>query len=289
MKLVTYNIQFGRGRDEIVDLERIAGEIDGADIIALQEVDRHFDRSGDVDQVARLASLFPHMHAEYGAGVNLPMDRVDGDGRVEHRRRQFGNLTLSRYPMRYVRHHLLPKQASTGPISIQRSALECVVDTPAGLLRLVNTHLSHLSGVDRAPQVERLLAIHQQAVDEGEPVCGAVDGTYWALRPELPAPPARTVMMGDFNLAPDEAEYDRLVGPWSPYGGRMTHPAGFVDAWVAAGHDVDGGATAELRGVPVRIDYQFVSTALAAAIVDCHVDDTAVGSDHQPVWLELSG
>jgi len=35
MKIVTYNIQFGLGKDEQFDLERIAGEISGAYIIVL--------------------------------------------------------------------------------------------------------------------------------------------------------------------------------------------------------------------------------------------------------------
>ncbi len=50
MKIVTYNIQFGLGKDGHFDLERVAGEVDGADIIALQEVERNWERSGYVDQ-----------------------------------------------------------------------------------------------------------------------------------------------------------------------------------------------------------------------------------------------
>jgi len=42
MKIVTYNIQWGRGRDGEIDLDRIARTKQGADIIALQEVERHW-------------------------------------------------------------------------------------------------------------------------------------------------------------------------------------------------------------------------------------------------------
>lgn len=287
MKLVTYNIQFGRGRDEIIDLERIAREVTGADIIALQEVDRHFPRSGDVDQVAVFTSLFPRHHAEYGPGLNLAADAIAADGTVVHRRRQFGNLTLSHYPIRYVRHHLLPKYASTGPISIQRSALECVIDTPIGPLRVINTHLTHLSGATRAPQIERLKRIHRDARLEGAPVCGDMDRSYWRLDEPLPAPPDATIMMGDFNLEPGSEEYDMIVGPSSDYGGRINNPEYFADAWVAAGHDEGGGVSGDIHGRPVRIDYMFLSPALTPRIVDCRIDDGAVGSDHQPVWLEL--
>lgn len=47
MRIVTYNIQFSRGKDRNYDLERIARTVEGADIIGLQEVERnwpHLDR-----------------------------------------------------------------------------------------------------------------------------------------------------------------------------------------------------------------------------------------------------
>jgi endonuclease/exonuclease/phosphatase family metal-dependent hydrolase len=52
MRLVTYNIQFGQGKDGRFDLERIAREVEGADVIAMQEVERYGKRSDLVDQVA---------------------------------------------------------------------------------------------------------------------------------------------------------------------------------------------------------------------------------------------
>jgi endonuclease/exonuclease/phosphatase family metal-dependent hydrolase len=189
--------------------------------------------------------------------------------------------------MRYIRHHLLPKYASTGPVSIQRSALECILDTPLGLLRVVNTHLTHLSGETRAPQIERLKRIHRDARLEGEPICGDLGETYWELDERLPKPPLHTIMMGDFNLQPDSDGYAAIVGPYSEYGGRVTNPELFADAWTAAGHEESQGVTADVRGRPARIDYLFVSPALVPGIVDCRIDSQAEGSDHQPVWLEL--
>ena len=50
MKLVTYNIRFGLGTDQKIDLERIADTVKNADIIALQEVERNWQRSGMTDQ-----------------------------------------------------------------------------------------------------------------------------------------------------------------------------------------------------------------------------------------------
>ena len=46
MKLVSYNIRFGLGLDQQIDLERIADTVKDADIIALQEVERFWKHSG---------------------------------------------------------------------------------------------------------------------------------------------------------------------------------------------------------------------------------------------------
>jgi len=57
MKLVSYNIQYGKGKDGRFDLGRIAAVLQDADVIALQEVERHWPRSGDQDQPAEIARL----------------------------------------------------------------------------------------------------------------------------------------------------------------------------------------------------------------------------------------
>ncbi|RWG04781.1 MAG: EEP domain-containing protein, partial [Mesorhizobium sp.] len=49
MKLVSYNIQYGYGSDGRYDLARATRLVDGADIIALQEVERHWQRSNGDD------------------------------------------------------------------------------------------------------------------------------------------------------------------------------------------------------------------------------------------------
>jgi len=59
MRVATFNIHHGRGRDGVVSLERTAAAIErlGADLVALQELDRNLGRSGDEDQPARLSEL----------------------------------------------------------------------------------------------------------------------------------------------------------------------------------------------------------------------------------------
>jgi endonuclease/exonuclease/phosphatase family metal-dependent hydrolase len=100
----------------------------------------------------------------------------------------------------------------------------------------------------------------------------------------MPPMPADAILMGDFNFDSNAPEYDRIVGPLSPQYGRLHRSTGFVDAWVAAGHRENEGAT-----IPSgrRIDYCFLSAALAARVRTCWIDTEAVGSDHQPLWVEV--
>ncbi len=286
MLFVTYNIQFGRGKDQRFDLPRIAAELEGADVIALQEVERFWKRSGNVDQVAELVDLLGDYYWVYGAGVDL---HVDGDppGLQNPRRRQFGNVLLSRRPILSSRHHLLPKYASTGPLSLQRSAIEAIIETRAGPLRLYSVHLSHLTATTRIPQVETLLDIHRQAPVEGAAMTGSKLMEDW-LPEGLPAAmPRQALFMGDYNFEPDSAEYEMFTGPMSPYGGRVTNPEGFVDAWVSAGNTPQSGITASIKERGVRLDYFFLSTIIEDRINRVYIDNDAQGSDHQPVWMQL--
>lgn len=283
MRLVSYNIQYGRGRDGVFDLKRIAAAIAGADVIALQEVERYWQRSGMCDQPAEIADLLPEYHWVYGAGVDLD---ASADG-VRNRRRQFGNMLLCRRPILSSRNHLLPKYASLGPMSIQRNALEGVIETGRGLLRVYSVHLTHLSAETRMPQVETLLDIHQRAPVEGAALSGGGLKEEWTRDGMPPALPGEAIFMGDFNMEPDSEEYVRITGPVSPYGGRITNPHGFVDAWVAAGNAERDGVSADIDGREVRLDYCFVSASMRAAITGARIDGQAAGSDHQPLWVEI--
>ena len=57
MKLVSYNIQYGFGSDGRYDLTRAARIVDGADIISLQEVERHWQRTNEDDQPEILSKM----------------------------------------------------------------------------------------------------------------------------------------------------------------------------------------------------------------------------------------
>ena len=295
MKFLTYNIRYGEGKDGETDLGRICDEIAGADLIALQEVERFWARSGNVDQARVIADGLGAYFWVYGAGVDL---HVGGAAPAGGARRQFGNMLLCRWPILACRHHLLPKYGSTGPLSIQRSMLEATVRCGGGggegegrLLRVYSLHLTHLSAATRLPQVEALLDIHANAAFEGAAISGDLSGEMrgfdGAEDAGLQAVPEEAVLLGDFNFQPDSREYERIAGPLSDYGGRITNPKGFVDAWCAAGHDIAAGFTSDVGGQPARLDYCFVSAALKNRITDCRVDTRATGSDHFPLWTTL--
>ena len=161
MQLASYDIQFGRGKDGRCDLSRIAGEVSGADVIAMQEVDRYWARSDMTDQVAALSELLPDYAWVYGPGIDLDAGFAATDGRRDNRRRQFGNLLLSRFPILSVRTYFLPKHDLHGQVSLQRTAVEGVIDFPGGPVRIYSVHLAHVSPLERRDQVTRLLEIHQ--------------------------------------------------------------------------------------------------------------------------------
>ena len=285
MKFLTYNIQYGTGKDARVDIDRIIGEIGDADVVALQEVDRFWARTDYTDQVDQITTAMPEHYWAYGPGVDLHADQHSTENKGV--RRQFGNLILSRYPLISTRHHLLPKYGSVDALSIQRSALEATIMCGEHCIRFYSIHLTHLSPQTRLPQINRLLEIHRDAIHEGFPISGNLKGMDWQQGVSHQAVPADAIIMGDFNCQPDTDEYFSMAGPVSDYGGHITSVAGFVDAWVVSGQDKTSGATAVFNGVPVRLDYCFVSTSLRNSIISCQVDEKALGSDHQPVWVEI--
>src|ERR1041385_6337540 len=150
MLFVTYNIQFGRGRDGRFDLARIAATSRKADLAALQEVERDW-RSDQAfpDQAERLATLMPGHHWVYGATTDLDGSMVGADGRVTNRRRRFGNLILSRLPIFSTRTLPLPTLPVSGQINDQSSLLEAVIDNGQRSFRIYNIHLNHIRSEER--------------------------------------------------------------------------------------------------------------------------------------------
>ena len=85
MKLISYNIQYGYGSDGCYDLTRCAKLIDGADIIALQEVERHWQRTDGDDQPEILSRLLPDHYWVYGPAFDMDASEKQ-DGRKSAKR-----------------------------------------------------------------------------------------------------------------------------------------------------------------------------------------------------------
>ena len=257
-------------------------------MIALQEVERHWPRTAMVDQPAELGRLLPGYHWVYGPAFDVAVTDDPPNGR----RCQFGTMLMARLPILSARLHLLPLFASVNIFNIQKGALEGVVTTPRGPLRLYSVHLGHLAVEERLTQLMALSEIVHAGDRENGPWTGpmAAPGTEWAFSGRVPPPGEHFVVLGDFNFTPDDPEYAHAAGS-TPSWGRQTiyRHRGFVDAWSVAG---EGGATcfanpAARTSRDVRIDYAFVNGALATRVRRAWVDREADGSDHQPYWIEV--
>ena len=296
MKIVTYNIQYGKGRDGKFDLERTAKVIEGADVIALQEVERFWKRSGNVDQVTVLADLLPDFYWVYAPGLDMDASYRDEDNRLINRRRQFGEMVLSRTPIVSSRSFPLPKFGAVTQHSIQQALLEAVIDTPAGPIRAYSVHLSHLSAETRIPQIEMLLDIINRAPSEGGAWCGGHPdpAAGWTEGGE-PSMPRAAMLMGDLNFIPDSSQYDLIAGPLSPSHGRLVRRDGLFDAWTVAGHEDNErvtspaiiGAVENGLDTDICLDYCFLTADLVDRVRSVHIDGKADASDHQPVWIDV--
>src|SRR3954449_12331878 len=155
VRLVTFNTHHGVGEDERHDLPRLAKVLASADadVICLQEVDRHFgDRSEDVDQ-ALLLSRALDMQLAWGPAIDRP-------GEAEEPQ-QYGNALLSRLPILISDVHPLPGGGE------QRSALRTLVELDGGTLWVTTTHLSRRGGKERAEQLAVVAALHSGAMEAG--------------------------------------------------------------------------------------------------------------------------
>jgi endonuclease/exonuclease/phosphatase family metal-dependent hydrolase len=286
MLLASYNIQYCLGSDNRYDIARVARELRNADIIALQEVERFFTRSGLTDQPAELAAHFPDHYWAFGANYDMDASFRTEAGALVNRRRQFGNMVLSRWPLFSVRNLPLPKYGSVNHHIMQRGLLEAVTAPHEKPLRVYSTHLCHLSAGTRLPQVEYVKEQLRLAPETG----GAWSGRHpdmqagWA-EGGVPPMPRDVVLMGDMNFAPDSAEYTSFLGPVSPHHGRIPARDGLQDAWVLSGHGEQEGTTHPQAG---RIDHCFVSSSIAGAVRSANVDTDAKGSDHYPLFVELA-
>lgn len=287
MKLLTWNIQWGRGADGRVDLPRIVEHArrfagDDLDVLCLQEVSDGCPELAGCDgrdQFGELSALLPGWTAIDGVATDTP--RPSGSGR-----RRFGNMVLSRLPVQQVFRHLLPwSPANAAVMSMQRGAVEATIETAVGPVRVTTTHLEYFAPAQRMAQVERLRALHHEAVAQAR--CarpGSVGHGPFAHVPRA----AASVLTGDCNFRPDSPDRARLLEPFED-----ARTARYRDAWqVVHGerpHDPTVGLfdKDQWPEPPFTFDFVFVSEDLAPRVRDLRVDPSSDASDHQPVLLTL--
>lgn len=176
--VMTFNIHHAAGTDGVLAPDRIAQVIkdSGADIVGLQEVDRHYsERSEWADQAAQLAAL-TGFHVVFGANI----DNEPPAGSTD--RIQYGTAILSRYPITsWDNTHLY-----RSPDQEQRGLLHATINIAGRKIAFYNTHLAASSQVDRQQQADQIVDL----VGETEPA----------------------ILVGDLNAEADAPEIKTLTG-----------------------------------------------------------------------------
>ena len=138
LKIATYNIHSGKDVNDRLDLEKTIDTLreTGAEIIGLQEVERHSWRTGFVDQAERIAEGLG-MDYRFEAGLKIwPFE--------------FGNALLSKYPIRDVERIDLPSTREN------RVGLLATLDVQGQDVQVLVTHLG-LKQQERADHVQKLV------------------------------------------------------------------------------------------------------------------------------------
>jgi len=282
MELITWNIQWGRGVDGVVDprrIIRVCREMGDADVLCFQEVGRNFPGlagSEGRDSFAALAAERPGWTAVEGIAVDVLGPGVS--------RRQFGNLILTRRPVLQAFRHLLPWPRDPKTPTMQRIALEVVIAGARGPLRVTTTHLEYYSGEQRVAQVEQLRALQAEAAAHADDAAfPAKAGGPFEARPR----PRSGILTADFNFPPSGPLYARLQAP-------IAGSPAYRDAWPirhgAAPHAPTLGLYDKVQwpGEPYACDFIFVTEDLAPRVEEVVVEGATQASDHQPVLLKLA-
>ena len=166
---------------------------------------------------------------------------------VASRERSYGVGLLSRWPIEDVEVLELPIGRS-----LTRIAVTATVQTPDGPLPVLSTHF----------MVEKEVESDDTRAEQAEAVVDAM------------ADQERAVVLGDFNITPDEPEYDILA-------------QAFTDAWLAAAQREGTDATSTAVDPQKRIDYVFLKggweVSRAATVGDGDASDhRAVVADIEP-------
>jgi endonuclease/exonuclease/phosphatase family metal-dependent hydrolase len=250
VRLVTFNIRHGVGDDDRLDLPRLAQVLQGADadLICLQEVDRHYStRSESVDQPLLLSRALD-MQLAWGPAIEKARSGDEPD-------QEYGNALLSRLPILVSDVHRLPGSGEP------RSALRTLIELDGGTLWVTTTHLTRSSSEDRAEQLAMVAALHTDAMEAGV-VVG--DFNTPADAPELAA--LRPLFTDAWEIARNR--HDRSGWKLWQHDAGFTHPAGsphrrIDQVWVTSGVGVASALVLDGHGasdhLPLVVDLEIPS------------------------------
>jgi endonuclease/exonuclease/phosphatase family metal-dependent hydrolase len=290
MKIASYNIHYAIGKDERYDLDRVIDAVRGADIIALQEVERYYDTPHSPAQPEDIAALLPDYFWVYDAAFDIDCSEKRPDGQIVNRRRQHGQMLLSRWPIVSKRYFPLPRLHCADEFNMQMGALEGLVDTPLGRLRIYNVHFGSVLADERRLQAARIIELVRAAPAEGGAWSGP-NGEYserdWCAGIPEPGLPASAIVLGDFNLRPASAEYRLLCAAADDDGTAL-----LTDLWARhnPGREIMSWHSNPAKPGPAAcalLDYCLVTSDLLETVADCWIDEAAAGSDHQPLWVRF--
>ncbi len=281
MKLLSWNIQWGRGMDGIVDLDRILETIrtlDAFDVICLQEVAVNFPGltgSRGEDQFTLLSQGLPEYSGIYGIATDMP--------NAKGGRSYFGNAIFSRLPVGQVWRHLLPWAAEEITPSMQRVLIEAVVQSGFGAIRILTTHLEYYSQHQREQQIANIRRLHCKAcaMSQRAQYIEEQGGPF-----EVLARPAEAILCGDMNFPATAEERMQLLAPFD------SGIPDFHDARTVLYPDEPHIPTVGIHPVdfvdkPECFDHIFITSDLVNHLKIHRVDLITAASDHQPVWIAL--
>ena len=252
LRMATYNIAAGRNADQTFDLATTVDQLRSldADVVALQEVDRHWaERSEWRDLVGELGESLG-MHTAFAPIYSL--DPVEPGAP----RREYGLALLSRFPITAVDNHELTRKSTVfpdlppGPMP---GFLEATLQVGGTSLHVYNTHLD-FAGDPTLREIEVAETLEILAADG--------DGT-----PQI--------LAGDYNAQPGDPELDPLWGP-------------LRDGWTEARRTTGGPMTYPAPEPVKRIDIISVTPDIRVRTAAVPTDPAAAqASDHRPVVMDL--
>lgn len=208
LRVLTFNIHHAEGEDGRLDVVRVAEVIkqSGAEVVALQEVDRGVERSGRRDLLKELADL---TGMRYAFGKNI--DHQGGD---------YGNGLLTSRPIVSEGNKLLPT-ANGGE---QRGVLQVVLDVDGTQVLVLATHLDHRrEDAQRVASAEAMLGMVKAwgagpviALGDFNDVPGST--TYRMLTTGYQEPATGNREQGADGSRPSAAGSSGLADVWSAVG-----------------------------------------------------------------------